>query len=54
MQGAGRGIRRLVSLFATVSAIVYEYDRRNKLTEDGLGEPAIDPTDRKAVALKKE
>jgi hypothetical protein len=36
------------------SAIVYEYDRRNKLMEDGLGEPAIYPTDKKAMAIEKE
>lgn len=54
MQGVGRGIRKLVSLFAPVSAIIYEFDRRNKMMEDGLEEPAIDPTDKKAVAIKKE
>ena len=54
MQSAGRGIRKLVSLFAPVSAIVYEFDRRNKMMEDGLEEPIIDPTDKKAAAAKKE
>jgi hypothetical protein len=54
MQGTGRGIRKLVSLFAPVSAIVYEFDRRNKMMEDGLEEPDINPTDKKAEATKKE
>ena len=54
MQGVGRGIRKLVSLFAPVSAIVYEFDRRNKIMEDGLEEQAINPMDKKAVEAKKE
>jgi hypothetical protein len=54
MQTAGRGIRKLVSLFTPVSVIVYEFDRRNKMVEDGLDEPAIDPTDKKAMLEKKE
>jgi len=53
-QPTGRGIRRLVSLFGPVSAIVYEFDRRNKMTEDGLEEPEVDPTDHRAVAAQKE
>ncbi|KAF9793110.1 hypothetical protein BJ322DRAFT_1016714 [Thelephora terrestris] len=54
MQAAGRGIRKLVSLFTPVSAIVYEFDRRNKMVEDGLDEPATDPTDKKAMLEKKD
>ena len=54
MQGAGRGIRKLVSLFSPVSAIVYEFDRRNKMVEDGVEELPIDPTDKKAAVAKKE
>jgi len=41
-------------LFAPVSAIVYEFDRRNKMTRDDLEEPEVDPTDHRAVAAKKE
>jgi hypothetical protein len=37
-----------------VSAIVYEFDRRNKLTEDDLEEPEIDPGDQRAIATQKE
>lgn len=54
MQSTGRGIRKLVSLFSPVSAIVYEFDRRNKMMEDGVEEPPINPTDKKAVVTKKE
>ena len=54
MQGAGRGIQKLVSLFSPVSAIVYEFDWRNKMVEDGVEELPIDLTDKKAAAAKKE
>jgi hypothetical protein len=43
------------SPFAPVSAIIYELDRRDKLRHvDGLEEPPIDPTDKKAVETEEE
>ena len=51
---AGRGIRRLVSLFVPISNIVYEFDRRNELTALGLSDEDVDPGDPAAVAAQKE
>jgi len=52
---AGRGIRRLVTLFAPVARLVAEYDRRHhQMMEHGLFEEDIDPTDPRAVAVKAE
>ena len=52
---AGRGIRRLVALFAPVARLVAEYDRRHQLmAEHGLFGEEIDPADPRAVAVKAE
>jgi len=52
---AGRGIRRLVTLFTPVARLVAEYDRRHhQMMEHGLFEEDIDLTDPRAVAVKAE
>lgn len=52
---AGRGIRRLVTLFVPVARLVAEYDRRHQLMmEHGVFGEEIDLADPRAVALKAE
>ena len=52
---AGRGIRRLVALFAPMARLVAEYDRRhNLMMERGLFVEDINLTDPRAAAIKAE
>jgi hypothetical protein len=52
---AGRGIRRLVTLFVPMAGLVAEYDRRHHLmTEHGLFAEEADLTDPRVSAVKAE
>ena len=52
---AGRGVRRLVALFAPVARLVAEYDRRHHLMmEHGLFREEVDLSDPRAMVAKAE
>ena len=51
---AGRGIRRLVTLFTPVIRLVAEYDRRHQLMIENLISEEVDSEDARAMAAKAE